>query len=49
MWGETSRPNCESADLRGHHESGAMRIERVLEWLDRAGPDLTLVGGQAVA
>ncbi len=26
-----------------------MRIERVLEWLDRAGPDLTLVGGQAVA
>lgn len=26
-----------------------MKIERVLEWLDHAGPDLTLVGGQAVA
>jgi hypothetical protein len=26
-----------------------VRIERVLEWLDHAGADLTLVGGQAVA
>ena len=26
-----------------------MKVEEVLHWLERAGEDLTLVGGQAVA